>query len=122
MKSGCPTSRVFRKWPAMQPTPLTRTVQRLYVEFIRWYDSSMKEKTSITLSRDVLTGIDRVAGSKQSRSAYIEAVLAEHLRARARAQRDARDVAIINRHAEQLNRDAMDGLDDQAPLGEYPEE
>jgi metal-responsive CopG/Arc/MetJ family transcriptional regulator len=82
----------------------------------------MKEKTSITLSRDVLTGIDRVAGSKQSRSAYIEAVLAEHLRARARAQRDARDVAIINRHAEQLNRDAMDGLDDQAPLGEYPEE
>jgi metal-responsive CopG/Arc/MetJ family transcriptional regulator len=82
----------------------------------------MKEKISITLSRDVLTGIDRVAGSKQSRSAYIEAVLAEHLRARARAQRDARDVAIINRHAEQLNRDAMDGLDDQAPLGEYPEE
>jgi metal-responsive CopG/Arc/MetJ family transcriptional regulator len=82
----------------------------------------MKEKTSITLSRDVLTGIDRVAGSKQSRSAYIEAVLAEHLRARARAQREARDVAIINRHAEQLNRDAMDGLDDQAPLGEYPEE
>jgi metal-responsive CopG/Arc/MetJ family transcriptional regulator len=82
----------------------------------------MKEKTSITLSRDVLTGIDRVAGSKQSRSAYIEAVLAEHLRARARAQRDARDVAIINRNAERLNRDALDGLDDQAPLGEYPEE
>jgi metal-responsive CopG/Arc/MetJ family transcriptional regulator len=82
----------------------------------------MKEKTSITLSRDVLTGIDRVAGSKQSRSAYIEAVLAEHLHARARAHRDARDVAIINRNAEQLNRDALDGLDDQAPLGDYPEE
>jgi len=82
----------------------------------------MKEKTSVTLSREVLTGIDRIAGAKKSRSAYIEAVLADHLRARARAQRDARDVAIINRNAEQLNRDAMDGLDDQAPLRDYPEE
>ncbi len=82
----------------------------------------MKEKTSITLSKEVLTGIDRIAGSKQSRSAYIEAVLAEHLRARARAHRDARDVAIINRHAEQLNRDALDALDYQAPLGDFPEE
>ena len=35
----------------------------------------MKEKTSITLSKEVLTGIDRIAGSKQSRSAFIEAVL-----------------------------------------------
>ena len=75
----------------------------------------MKEKTSITLSREILTGIDRIAGSKLSRSAYIEAVLAEHLRARKRAQRDARDVEIINRNAEHLNRDAEDGLEDQAP-------
>ena len=82
----------------------------------------MKEKTSITLSREVLAGIDRIAGSKQSRSAFIEGVLQQHLRQRARAERDARDVAIINRHAEQLNRDALDGLDDQAPLGDFPEE
>jgi metal-responsive CopG/Arc/MetJ family transcriptional regulator len=82
----------------------------------------MKEKTSITLSKEVLTGIDRDAGSKQSRSAYIEAVMREHLRQKARQQRDARDLAIINRNAEQLNRNAMDGLDDQAPLGDYPEE
>jgi len=82
----------------------------------------MKEKTSITLSKEVLTGIDRDAGSKQSRSAYIESVMREHLRQKARRQRDARDVAIINRNAAQLNRDAVDGLDDQAPLGDYPEE
>jgi metal-responsive CopG/Arc/MetJ family transcriptional regulator len=75
----------------------------------------MKEKTSITLSREVLSGIDRIAGSKQSRSAYIESVLREHFRQRARAQRDARDIEIINRHAESLNRDAEDGLEDQAP-------
>jgi metal-responsive CopG/Arc/MetJ family transcriptional regulator len=82
----------------------------------------MKEKTSITLSKEVLAGIDRDAGSKQSRSAYIDSVMREHFKQKARRDRDARDVAIINRNAEQLNRDALDGLDDQAPLGEYPEE
>ena len=75
----------------------------------------MKEKTSITLSKEVLTGIDRVAGSKQSRSALIEAILQQYLRQRARAQRDARDIELIRRHAEKLNRDAEDGLEDQAP-------
>ncbi len=75
----------------------------------------MKEKTSITLSKEILTGIDRVAGSRQSRSAFIEAILQQYLRQRARAQRDARDIELINRHAEKLNRDAEDGLEDQAP-------
>ena len=80
-----------------------------------WYNGSMKEKTSVTLSKEVLTGIDRVAGSKQSRSALIEAILQQYLRQRARAQRDARDIELISRHAEKLNRDAEDGLEDQAP-------
>lgn len=80
-----------------------------------WYSGGMKTKTSITLSKEMLTGIDRVAGSKQSRSAYIESVLREHFRQRARARRDARDIEIINRNVEKLNRDAEDGLDDQAP-------
>jgi metal-responsive CopG/Arc/MetJ family transcriptional regulator len=82
----------------------------------------MKEKTSVTLSKEVLGGIDRVAGSKQSRSAFIEAVLSQYLRDRARAERGARDLAIINRNAEQLNKDALDGLEYQAPLGDFPEE
>jgi metal-responsive CopG/Arc/MetJ family transcriptional regulator len=82
----------------------------------------MKEKTSITLSREVLARIDHIAGSRQSRSAFIEAVLAEYLRARVRAERDARDVEIINRNAERLNREALDSLEDQALLGESPEE
>jgi metal-responsive CopG/Arc/MetJ family transcriptional regulator len=82
----------------------------------------MKEKTSITLSREILTAIDRAAGSKQSRSAFIEAVLAQYLRQKSRAERGARDLMIINRNAEQLNRDASDGLEYQAPLGDFPEE
>lgn len=82
----------------------------------------MKEKTSITLSKEVMAGIDRVSGSKRSRSAYIESVLAAHLRDRAKAERDARDVAIINRNAKRLNRNAEDGLEYQASLGDRPEE
>jgi len=75
----------------------------------------MKEKTSITLSREVLTGIDRVSGAGQSRSAFIETVLQEYFQQKKRAQRDARDIELINRHAAKLNRDAEDGLEDQAP-------
>ena len=72
--------------------------------------ASMKEKTSITLSRDILTGIDRIAGSKQSRSAFIEEVLSEYLRARTRAQIEARDLELINKHADELNAEMDDVL------------
>ena len=75
----------------------------------------MKEKTSVTLSPDVLTGIDRLAGSKRSRSALIDEVLRQYLRERARAQRDARDIELINRHADELNAEAEDVLSYQAP-------
>jgi metal-responsive CopG/Arc/MetJ family transcriptional regulator len=70
----------------------------------------MKEKTSITLSKDVLIGIDRIAGSKQSRSAFIEAVLAQYLRKHARAQVEARDLELINEAADELNAEVEDVL------------
>ncbi len=75
-----------------------------------WYNNSMKEKTSITLSKEVLAGIDRIAGSKQSRSAFIEAVLAQYLRKRARAQVEARDLELINQVADELNTEVEDIL------------
>jgi metal-responsive CopG/Arc/MetJ family transcriptional regulator len=71
-------------------------------------------RISITLSREVPADIDRIAGSRQSRSALIEAILLQYLRDRARAQRDTRDIEIINRHAEKLNREAEDVLEYQA--------
>jgi metal-responsive CopG/Arc/MetJ family transcriptional regulator len=75
----------------------------------------MKEKTSITLSREVLAGIDRVAGSKQSRSAFIEAVLRQYLRKRARAQVEARDLELINSAARELSAEVEDILRYQDP-------
>lgn len=82
----------------------------------------MKEKTSVTLSKELLIRIDRIVGSKLSRSAFIENVLRDHFRERDRARRDAREITIINRNAARLNRDAEDRLEDQAPLGDRPED
>ena len=70
----------------------------------------MKEKTSITLSKEVLAAIDRIAGSKQSRSAFIEAVLAQYLRKRAPARAEARDLELINKAAPELNEEVEDIL------------
>jgi metal-responsive CopG/Arc/MetJ family transcriptional regulator len=74
----------------------------------------MKEKTSITLSRDLLAGIDRLAGPQGSRSAFIERVLRRYLREQVRARAHARDLERINEGAEHLNSEAADALDYQA--------
>ena len=78
--------------------------------------SSIKEKTSITLSRDVLSGIDRLAGSKRSRSAVIEGVLRLYLRQRERERINARDLELLNRAADSLNAEMADVLKDQADI------
>jgi metal-responsive CopG/Arc/MetJ family transcriptional regulator len=75
----------------------------------------MKEKTSVTLSKEILEDVDRLAGSKYSRSAFIENVLRKYLRERAKAAAQARDLERINSAAERLNLEAADVLEYQAP-------
>jgi metal-responsive CopG/Arc/MetJ family transcriptional regulator len=70
----------------------------------------MKAKTSLTLSEDLIASIDKLAGPKVSRSAYIEQILCEFVERRAQARRDARAVAAINRNAPQLNVEMSDAL------------
>jgi predicted transcriptional regulator len=67
-------------------------------------------KTSITLSRDVVRGIDRVAGRKRSRSAVIDDVLRGYLSRRERAAANASDGEKINRFADELNAEMQDVL------------
>jgi len=74
----------------------------------------MKEKTSITLSSDVLAKVDRLAGSKFSRSAFIERVLRIYFRERALRKTHARDLERINAAADRLNSEAEDVLTYQA--------
>jgi metal-responsive CopG/Arc/MetJ family transcriptional regulator len=78
-------------------------------------DIPMKEKTSVTLSPEVLAGIARMAGTKHSRSAVIERVLRQYLREQAKASAEARDLALLNDAADRLNKEAADVLDYQAP-------
>jgi metal-responsive CopG/Arc/MetJ family transcriptional regulator len=74
----------------------------------------MKEKTSITLSTEVLAKIDSLAGSKVSRSAFIERILRLYFRERARRKIHARDLELLNAAADRLNSEAEDALSYQA--------
>ncbi len=74
----------------------------------------MKEKVSIALSKEVLVRIDRMAGAGQSRSAFIETVLAQYLDKQARMQVEARDLELLNRAADELNAEVEDVLRYQA--------
>jgi len=74
----------------------------------------MKEKTSITLSRELLAEVDRLAGSRESRSALIERILRKYLRDRRRMALHSRDLQRLNRAADRLNREVADVLEYQA--------
>ncbi len=76
----------------------------------------MKEKTSITLSSDLLAEVDETAGSRGSRSAFIEAVLREYFKEKVRESINRRDVELINANIDYLNREALDVLRYQAPI------
>jgi len=69
-----------------------------------------KMKTSLTLSREVVRGIDRLAGKKRSRSAVVDDVLRGYLSYRQRAAGNAREVEKINRFADELNAEMQDVL------------
>jgi metal-responsive CopG/Arc/MetJ family transcriptional regulator len=75
----------------------------------------MKEKTSITLSTDVLAKVDHLAGSKLSRSAVIEQLLRDYFLERDRRAVHARDLERINAAADRLNLEAAEVLEYQAP-------
>jgi len=77
----------------------------------------MKQKTSITLSPDILVKVDDLAGSELSRSALIEQVLRNYFRERARKKVQARDLERINAAADRLNSEAADVLEYQSSEG-----
>ncbi len=81
----------------------------------------MKQKTSVTLSSDLLAQIDRDAGSKSSRSAFIEGILREYFKQKIRQAIYERDLKLLNEHAAYFNREMEDVLRHQAPI-EYETE
>jgi len=77
---------------------------------MREYNYLVRIKTSITLPEDLLNRLDRV---DKNRSALLERAARAYLARLERQERDRRDIEIINRNAERLNREAMDVLDYQ---------
>ncbi len=70
----------------------------------------MKAKTFVTLSEDVLKAIHKLTDESKNRSAFIETAVRAYIAERIRRERNARDLEIINHHAERLNEEALDVL------------
>jgi len=76
----------------------------------------MRVKTSVTIDEQVLRAIDKTTTRTRSRSRVIEDAAREFLARRARAAREARDLAILNESADGLNREMEDVLAYQADV------
>lgn len=68
----------------------------------------MKAKTSITLSKELLARVDRLARSEQSRSAFIVRVLRKSFNDRRPASIHARSLKLLKQAADRLNREVDD--------------
>ena len=75
----------------------------------------MKVKTSITLSGDLLEAINQRTGHK-NRSEFIETALRVFISQIFRNEQNSRDIQIINKRADYLNKEAEDVLAYQVKL------
>ncbi|HJP95828.1 MAG TPA: ribbon-helix-helix domain-containing protein [Candidatus Saccharimonadales bacterium] len=73
----------------------------------------MKVKTSITVDKDLLKAVDALSGKYKNRSEFIEAALQSYIAHLTRSEQNAKDLEIINRYADDLNREALDVLEYQ---------
>jgi metal-responsive CopG/Arc/MetJ family transcriptional regulator len=76
----------------------------------------MKVKASITLSRESLRAVDRLAKGGRSRSSVIEDAIRVYLLREERLRRDARDLERLNASSEYLNAEMEDILAYQGDL------
>ena len=74
----------------------------------------MREKTSVSLTKELLLEITRVAGKKVNRSEFLEAAAWDRISLLRRRRREARDRAILDRRSKSLNVEALDVLEYQA--------
>lgn len=70
----------------------------------------MKIKTSVTLSQELLTEVDRLVAPSGSRSEFIERAVRAWITQAKEREMSRRDLDVINRHAARLNREARDTL------------
>ncbi len=74
----------------------------------------MRAKTSVSLTKELLAEIGRVAGRDVNRSEFLERAAWDRIALLRRRRREVRDARILNRRARALNSEAFDVLEYQA--------
>ena len=116
LRRACP--RHFALWAnGMQGVPCAPSPSAPRVDNTpaREHTDAMKVRTSITLPQELLRAVDRCARQQgKTRSNFVEAVLRTSTKRPVQdRKRNARDLEIINRNADSLNREASDVLEHQ---------
>jgi hypothetical protein len=74
----------------------------------------MRAKTSVSLTKELLAEIGRVAGRDVNRSEFLERAAWDRIALLKRRRREARDGRILGRRARALNAEAFDVLEYQS--------
>jgi metal-responsive CopG/Arc/MetJ family transcriptional regulator len=74
----------------------------------------MRAKTSVSLTKELLTEIRRIGGPGVNRSEFLEAAAWDRVDLLKRRRRDARDRMILDRRSKALSVEALDVLEYQA--------
>jgi metal-responsive CopG/Arc/MetJ family transcriptional regulator len=84
----------------------------LKLEFLK---NKVKVETSIFLSDDILSAIDKLSEQYQNRSEWIKMALQSFI-AQIKNEKNLEDVDIINKNATRLNKEALDAFTYQVDL------
>jgi metal-responsive CopG/Arc/MetJ family transcriptional regulator len=76
----------------------------------------MKIKTSITVDKGLRETVDRLSGQHKNRSEFIETALQAYIAQLTRCEQNAKDLEVINQHADDPNQEALDVLEYQVAL------
>ena len=76
----------------------------------------MKSKISITLSSDIVSYLDRLAGRSGNRSRLVETALRDYMTRQKLEARDQRDREILDENARSLNDEAEEVLSYQVKV------
>ena len=76
----------------------------------------MKVKTSVTISKEILTKIDLFQGKEGNRSLFLEEAAQHYLKYMQKSKKDAVDRSKIDKNAARLNKEAKEVLSFQAEV------
>lgn len=74
----------------------------------------MKVRTSVTLPRELLIKLDALAGKKHKRSEIVESALRDYVAKEKSKDSNNRDIEIINKNADLINKQVEETLKFQA--------